>query len=453
MLIDRSGRVWSLRRDEAMIAHMAQIRAEAREGGAMPEALAGGERLFDGSFARIVDRVAVVPVWGLLLRRYNFFTWSSEEIRRDVDAAMGDSRVDAIVLDVDSPGGLAAGMDDLTAWLREARTGDKPIEAFVGGMAASAAYNVASAASRITMGSSALAGSIGAVIEYVDMEPMLEAMGARIVRIVSEQSPNKRLDPDSPEGKAEMQAIVDAAGADFVASVAAGRGVSEAEVLDRFGQGLVFSSDEAVTRGLADRRGTLEDLIAELAGRDDTTGAAPAAAAMEDPEMDWDNLTAAALREHRPDIVSEIEGGVTPEPVDEAALRAEGAEAERKRLAEIDEVAVAGHDDLIARAKADGKSTAADVALQIVKADKAAGKSHLDGLRGVEDQLDPPPADAAGANGGAGEPDADAPLEDRAKAKWDKDGALRAEFGGDFGAFLAFEKAEESGRARIRSVK
>ncbi|OAO02707.1 hypothetical protein A8B76_05030 [Roseovarius indicus] len=449
--------MWSLRRDEAMIAHMAQIRADARESGAMPEALAGGERLFDGSFARIIDRVAVVPVWGLLLRRFNWFTWSSEEIRRDVDAAKGDSRVDAIVLDIDSPGGLAAGVDDLTEWLRDARGGDKPLEAFVGGMAASAAYNVASAASRITMGSSALAGSIGAVIEYVDMEPMLEAMGARIVRIVSEQSPNKRLDPESPEGKAEMQAIVDAAGADFVASVAAGRGVSEAQVLDRFGQGLVFSADEAVSRGLADRRGTLEALIAELAGRGDTTGAAPAAAAMEDPEMDWDKLTAAALREHRPDIATELEEaaltGVHVNSVDEDALRAEGAEAERKRLAEIDEVAVAGHDDLVAKAKADGKSTAADVALQIVKADKAAGKTHVDGLRAVEDALDPPPSDAPGANaGGTSEPDAHAPIEDRAKAQWNKDASLRAEFADDFDSFLAFAKADEAGRARIRAV-
>lgn len=452
MLLDRSGRVWALRHDEAMIAHIAQHRA-AREAGAVePVSMMQGERLADGSFARIVDRVAVVPVLGMLLRRFNTFTWSSEEVQRDVDAALGHSGVDAIVLDIDSPGGLAAGMDDLAQWLRDKRGGEKPIEAFVGGMAASAAYNIAASASRITMGSSALAGSIGAVIEYVDMEPVLEAMGARIVRIVSEQSPNKRLDPDSAEGKAEMQAIVDSTGAEFIASVAAGRGVTEDAVMAGFGQGLVFSTGDAIARGLADRRGTLETLIAELAGRDDTTTAAPAAAAMEDPEMDWDKLTAAALREHRPDIATEIEGSVTPEPVDENALRAEGAEAERTRLREIDEVAVAGHDDLVTAAKDDGKTTAAELALKIVKADKAQGGTYLGGLAAVEDAVDMPAAAPSGGGQGPANPDAQSP-EDKAKAAWNADADLRAEFGGSLESYLAFATAEASGRARVRSAK
>jgi len=45
--------------------------------------------------------------------------------------------------------------------------------------------------------------------------------------------------------------------------------------------------------------------------------------------------------------------------------------------------------------------------------------------------------------------DAGAPVEDRAKSDWDKDSRLREEFGGNFDAFLAYKRAEESGRARV----
>ena len=174
-------------------------------------------------------------------------------------------------------------------------------------------------------------GSIGSVIEYIDFEPMFEKMGAKIVRVVAEQSPNKRLDPHGPEGLAELQALVDAAGAEFVAGVAANRGVTEAEVLAQFGQGLVFDGMDAIARGMADERTTLDEMVAELAGRDQIVIAAPAAAAQETP-MDWANIDLAALQQHRPDLISAIE----------TAAAATAAASERNRILGLDEVAVEG---------------------------------------------------------------------------------------------------------------
>jgi capsid assembly protease len=429
MLVDQSARVWAMRRDDVMASQALQFRAAVANGDV--EAVAPGDLLEGSYFARVINGVAIIPVKGPLMRAFSWWAWSYEEIGRDLELAQASNLVRAIVLDIDSPGGLVAGCGDLAAVIRA--SGPKPVEAFVGGMAASAAYWLASSAARVRVGSGAILGSIGSVIEYVDFEPMFEKMGAKIVRVVAEQSPNKRLDPHGPEGQAELQALVDAAGAEFVAGVAANRGVTVAQVLDQFGQGLVYDGMEAIARGMADDRTTLEEMVAELAGRDQIVIAAPAAAAQETP-MDWANIDLAALQQHRPDLVSAIE----------TAASTTAAAAERNRILGLDEVAVEGFEEMVTAAKADGKTTPAELALQIVKADKKAGSTHLAQRAAAETAAAVAPVQPQVTQG-----DDTAPLDQRAKAKWDKDAALRAEFGDNFGAYLAFEQAAAAGTARI----
>ena len=176
-----------------------------------------------------------------------------------------------------------------------------------------------------------------------------------------------------------------------------------------------------------------------------TEAADPAPAAKETP-MDWDSITTASLREHRADIASDIEASAKASAdADQKAAVQTAVETERARIAAIDEIAMAGHEDLVKAAKADGRS-AEQVALDMVKADKAAGASHLAGLRS---------ADAAAAvpampTSEASTTSTNLSSEDQAEAQWDKDAALRSEFGGDKGAYLAFVKAEASGLARIK---
>lgn len=436
MLVDRSARIWAMRHDEMMISAAAAQREALRA----PGAVAQSERLEGSDFARVVDGVAVIPVYGLLLRKMNWFFWSYEEIMRDVALAQADRSVDAILLDIDSPGGLVAGCSDAARAIWN--SGPKPVESFVGGMGASAAYYIASAGSRITVGSGAVVGSVGTVIEYVDMEPLIEKMGARMVRVVAKQSPNKRLDPNSPEGQAEMQALVDAGCAEFVADVAAFRGISAAEVMDNFGQGLVFDGAAAIERGMADQRSTLSTIIAELAGRD-APNAVPAPAAQETP-MDWASLTTASLREHRADLVTEIEASATAAASTQTETRVqEAVAAERARIAAIDELAVDGHEDLVAAAKADGRSAEA-FAVDLLKAEKAAGGTYLKQLREADASAGVEPAPVGAETTAAAETD-----EEKAEAKWNSDAGLRSEFGGDKGAYLAFAKAEAAGKARV----
>ena len=438
MLVDQSARIWAMRHDHFMSAEVMAM----REKGPQTAALAQGTRLEGSDFARVVDGVAIVPVYGPLMRKMSFWYWSYEEILRDVQLAQADESVRAILFDFDTPGGAASGCGDAARAIRD--SGDKPMAAFVGGMCASAGYFLASAVGSITMGSASVVGSIGTVIEYVDTSPMFEKMGAKIVRVVAGDSPNKRLDPHSAEGKAELQALVDAGCEEFVGSIAEFRGRTADEVLLHFGRGLVFDADEGIRRGMADGRGTLTEMIAELAARD-TGNAASATAAQESP-MDWDSITMAALREHRPDIASEIEDAARTDAASAAAETAAAAvSAERDRILAIDDIAVTGHEELVSAAKKDGKSTAADLALQILQADKAAGKTYIAALA----------ADDAAAAVTAAEPEVTTATVDgddvgaKAKAAWDKDATLRSEFGGDYEAYLAFETAQTEGRARI----
>lgn len=128
------------------------------------------------------------------------------------------------------------------------------------------------------------------------------------------------------------------------------------------------------------------------------------------------------------------------------ALRDEGAKAERERLLGLDEVAVAGHEDLLAAAKADPAMTAEKLAMQIVKAEKAKGNSHIAGLKA---------ADAAMPKIEPSVPAATEPVgatpEERAENEWNAKAEIRKEFGGDKAAYIAFAIAKENGQVKIQN--
>ena len=130
-----------------------------------------------------------------------------------------------------------------------------------------------------------------------------------------------------------------------------------------------------------------------------------------------------------------------------AAYRAEGAKAERERLLALDEVAVAGHEDLLAQAKADPNMTAEKLALQIVKAEKAKGGDYLNGLKKAANslpQVKPSTKPVAKMSKGA-------TPEERAKNEWSSNPEVRAEFNGDKDAFIAYCVAQENGQIKIQT--
>lgn len=245
----------------------------AREHEATPQALEAyrAKALERAERAKVRDGVAILNVEGPMFKKANLMTelcgaTSYETLRRDLQAAVDDGSVRAILLNVDSPGGEARGVGELATAVKAVR-GVKPIVAYAGDLAASAAYWIASAADKIVIGEGAALGSIGVRAAYSDTSDRDAARGVKTVEFVSSQSPYKTADINSKDGRERIQARVDALADVFVNAVAANRDASRAYVLERFGRGDVLIGKAALAAGMADDFGTFESVFAGLAGR------------------------------------------------------------------------------------------------------------------------------------------------------------------------------------------
>lgn len=188
----------------------------------------------------------------------------------DLVAALDDARtnraVKGVLLEVDSPGGEATGIEDAADQIR-ALDARKPVVAHVSGFGASAAYWLSAGAGWIVSSPSAYTGSIGAVASFLDDAKALEQRGLKRYTYVSVQSPYKRPDPETEDGKASYQEFVDSLAARFLEKVAALRGTSALRVMEDFGQGDILIGPEAVKVGLVDQLGSRVDALRILAKR------------------------------------------------------------------------------------------------------------------------------------------------------------------------------------------
>lgn len=225
---------------------------------------------------RTVNGVRVIPIMGVMAPRMNLFMrfsggTSTQLVGQQLDAALRDEGVKAIVLEVDSPGGSAQGNEELAQQIFAAR-GQKPIIAVVRGMAASAAYYVASAADQIVVTDSSEVGSIGTIAIHAESSKLAERVGTKytVIQAGEFKGLGNPYEPLTEKTRGAMQERIDAHYKMFVAAVARHRGLTEATVEKDFGQGKVFLPAEAKQRGMIDRVASLETVLAEL-------GSSPAA--------------------------------------------------------------------------------------------------------------------------------------------------------------------------------
>lgn len=332
-----------------------------------------GVRLDSSRTVSLRNGVAIIPVVGPVFRYANLFTeisgaTSTQVLATDLQAALDDPKVTAIILNIDSPGGVAAGINELADQIHSARS-RKRIVAYVGGTGASAAYWIASAAGEIVVDETALLGSIGVVVEAVVEGDATS--GRKRYQIVSRNAPNKRPDLATEEGRAKVGETIDAMGAVFVAKVGRNLGVDPERVPEMGDFGGLRVGADAVASGLAHRLGSLESLITELAK--------PAATQPRKFNMTTVNSTA-QLREA-------LAAGTDPNTIeiaqasqpDLAAVRTEAATAERERITGINALASKGFEAEISAAIDAGTSVEA-TALQLFKASQDRGIS-LNGIK------------------------------------------------------------------------
>lgn len=199
---------------------------------------------------------------------------SLESFGKAFRTAAEDSTAQAIVIDVDSGGGMVDLVPETAALIYGARREGRPIIAVANTIAGSAAYYLASAADELVVTPSGQVGSIGVYTMHDDLSTALEAAG--IERSVIYEGPRKvERHPWaalSDDARAAIQASVAETYKMFTADVAKFRGVPVSTVRadpekneSHFGGGRMYHAREAVRLGLADRVATLEDTLQRAA--------------------------------------------------------------------------------------------------------------------------------------------------------------------------------------------
>ena len=413
------------------------ILAIANRANEAPEAVAAklGRPLENTRQVRERDGTAIVPITGPIFRRANLFTevsgaTSVEVLASDIQAAADNPRIERIVLEIDSPGGEASGIAELAGLIRATA---KPVTAYVDGTAASAAYWLAAAADTIVASPTALLGSIGVVATY---RPEKDGP----IKVISNVSPLKQATPDTAEGRVEAQRIVDELAAVFVSDVAGYRNRSIETVLADFGRGGILVGAAAVSAGLADAIGTFESLFSP-AGSSGPTPRGNAMTGHSSPDITRELLAA----EH-PALIAALEADAT------ATGYQAGQTAERARVSAILAAAAAApHARALADAAIAQGLTAEQASAMLAAAPVPAV---LDTKTDGRDEfrrafLAEGAQQAATADTATGEPEAPTDPEQAARAQWDSDAALRAEFSNDFSRWQAFTKARAAGRVKI----
>jgi len=207
-------------------------------------------------------RVAVVELDGLIL--------DVDELVRDLKAHRENPLVRAVVVRINSPGGVVAPTQELFTALQQLRQARKPVVASMGAVAASGGYYVAAAADQIYANPGTLTGSIGVIMQMANLETLMKKVGVEYVVIKAGQFKDvgNISRPMTPEERRVLQTLLDDVHGQFIAAVAEGRKLPRDEVV-RFADGRVFSGQQAKALKMIDALGGLEDAInaaATLAG-------------------------------------------------------------------------------------------------------------------------------------------------------------------------------------------
>lgn len=214
---------------------------------------------------------AIIPLQGVLRQKGSSFMdelfggggGSTEMFAANIRRLAADESISKIVIDVHSPGGEVFGTQEAADAVYEARK-SKRVVAVVNSLGASAAYWIASQANEIIVSPSSRTGSIGVFAMHEDISGMAEQAGVKVTLISAGKfkTEGNQFEELTDEARATIQGMVDDNYAQFVAAVARGRGASQTAVRGGYGQGRVLSAKDAVAAGMADRVGTLRDVLA-----------------------------------------------------------------------------------------------------------------------------------------------------------------------------------------------
>ena len=220
------------------------------------------EREISTYVSQISEDTAKLKIHGPLIK---YGSWWSDifgisaysSISKEFKKLASDPNVKNIILDIDSPGGMVNGCSELAETIYRARE-DKHIISYVSGQGCSAAYYLASAASKIYAHKMATVGSIGVVACFEKSENE----NTKIIEIVSSKSKDKRLDVETAEGQEKIQTEVDDLADIFMEDVSRYRDISLDDIEKT--NGGTFIGKQALEMKLVDEISDLETILKEF---------------------------------------------------------------------------------------------------------------------------------------------------------------------------------------------
>jgi signal peptide peptidase SppA len=257
-------RHWAILPD--MLSALPELTPPANAAAAAPELLGKQQ-----------DGVAIVPLRGVVMADMPWWAESfgytdPQTFASRVMAAASNPSVKAIILDINSPGGTVAGTE--RAGLEVARAAAlKPVYAVISGMGCSAAYWIASQASKIIAEPSSIVGSLGVITKHYDYSGYLEQEGIKptIIRTGDLKALGQPEEAMTETMLDSISSELDDLFAVFVGAVAVGRKMPEKEVRKRWGDGGTKVGTQALEDGLIDELGYLGDVVASELSKLSTT--------------------------------------------------------------------------------------------------------------------------------------------------------------------------------------
>lgn len=213
------------------------------------------------------DGILFVPVKGVLLHNFPYAlgNWATgyAYIQKVIERGLDDANVKGIALLINSGGGMVAGCFECVDKIYD-RRGEKPLRAFAHESAYSAAYAIASVADSIIVSKTGGVGSIGVVTSHVDLSKMYDDIGIKQTFIFKgkHKVDGNSAEPLPDDVKERIEARLEEPYEVFVSTVARNRGMEEQAIRDTEAQ--IYTATQAVSIGLADSIGPLDDAVAQF---------------------------------------------------------------------------------------------------------------------------------------------------------------------------------------------
>jgi protease-4 len=220
-------------------------------------------------FSGFGSKIAVISIQGTITSSPSFLTESvtPNDVFALIKTAEDDPSIKGVIFEINSPGGSVVASREMAYAVRNMK---KPALCWMGDIAASGAYWVASSCDHIMADPLSMTGSIGVTASYLEFSKLFEKYGITYEQITS----GERKDIGSPfrnmteEEKEKMEYIINEIFEYFLSDVKERRNLTESQV-EQIVSGDIFLGKDAVNLGLIDSLGTFQEAkekAKELAG-------------------------------------------------------------------------------------------------------------------------------------------------------------------------------------------